>query len=51
MGCGYSTPKSVRDEILEIEHLAKSETREKKKIKVTDELHSGNNLIHCYRPS
>jgi hypothetical protein len=30
MGCGYSTPKSVRDEILEIEHLAKSETREKK---------------------
>jgi hypothetical protein len=51
MGCGYSTPKSVRDEILEIEHFAMSETREKKKIKVIDELHCGNNLIHCYRPS
>ena len=34
MGCGYSTPKSVRDEILEIEHLAKSETREKNEIKI-----------------
>lgn len=30
MGCGYSMPQSVRDEILEIEHLTKSETREKK---------------------
>jgi len=29
MGCGYSTPKSVRDEILVIEHFAMSETREK----------------------
>ena len=30
MGCGYSIPKSVRDEILEIEHFAMSETRGKK---------------------
>lgn len=28
MGCGYSTPKSVRDEILEIEHLVKDKSRE-----------------------
>ena len=31
MGCGYSMPKSVRDEILEIEYLTKSESREKEK--------------------
>ena len=29
MGCGYSMPKSVRDEILEIEHLTKLETIKK----------------------
>ena len=28
MGCGYSTPKSVRDEILEIEDLVKGKSRE-----------------------